>query len=204
MQEKPQKNDEFMKNRRRIPAPHVIAPPDTDISAFHADRLPGLLRSVSLLCRMQFLKWTEMLPGHVMCGYRVCGYDLCGRICNGCATPEWSMPVLPSIRLARCRYKAAVICAEFLWTGSLESKKPDSSGFPWGCHCCRGLLSAYSLQPRAGLILAVIVTAGVAVPAAGCVGAVVLRVILLWLPDRVNDEPDDQNDRGDDPDPYAA
>ena len=121
---------------------------------------------------------------------------------NICALP---------IRLARRRYKAAVICAEFLWTGSLESKKPDFSGFPRGCHGCRGLLSAYSLQSRAGLIFAVIVTAvpavvsaGVAVPAAGCVGAVVLRVILLWFPDRVNDEPDDQNDRGDNPDPYAG
>ncbi len=64
--------------------------------------------------------------------------------------------------------------------------------------------------PR-GLVFAVIVTAvpavvsaGVAVPAAGCVGTVVLRVILLWFPDHVNDEPDDQNDCGDNPDPYAG
>ena len=77
MQEKRQKNDETMKKRRCIPAPHVTAPSDTGISAFHADRLTGHLRSVSLHCRMHCQRRTRCCPD-TLCADTACagGYAM--------------------------------------------------------------------------------------------------------------------------------
>lgn len=151
----------------------------------------------------------KMLPGHVLCGYRVCGYGLCGRIFNGCAAPEQSISVLCRYGLRGAGTKPQLYARNSFGPVHWNQKSRISPAF-------RGVVmvaAAFRLRftaPR-GLIFAVIVTAvpavvsaGVAVPAAGCVGTVVLRVILLWFPDHVNDEPDDQNDRGDNPDPYAG
>ena len=151
-----------------------------------------------------------MLPGHVLCGYRVCGYGLCGRIFNGCTAPEQSMSVLCDMACAVQVQSRSYMCGIPL-DRFIGIKKAGFLRLSVGVSWLPRLTFRLRFTAPRGLVFAVIVTAvpavvsaGVAVPAAGCVGTVVLRVILLWFPDHVNDEPDDQNDRGDNPDPYAG